>query len=359
MPELITVVDNVAKVSAAQPTDSIELNKTGNFLEETFFATVELQSGDAFRVDRADRRSAVWLSLLNERVETGESVYLEVEPETKIIQKLLLPQLLMVTEIDETPEAERHFVRLRISHARHFVRTSNPNYERLIGDLREARMKNEPVLITETLAEHEIVDVRPDPNPNKGVAHDLLALETAPDEKEESFFNLVSDMSGAESLELFRYLAGQTQIPFNYPDDGCWGRAHEMRRLIIGRNYECRKIWIYGRLRVRTSNSPKCEVPWDWHVAPIIRVRSGEGVIEQVVDPSLFDNPVSIDAWKGIQSDAGARLHRTDSNVFYRDVSGSLDYDSNYSKTNEVLRRFSRLRNLRFAELGLPPYRCP
>ena len=88
MPELISIVDGVAKVSiaATEPTDSVELNKTGGLPVGKSFATVELQSGNEFRVDQTDRRAAIWLSLLNERRETGESIYLEVEPETKVIQ---------------------------------------------------------------------------------------------------------------------------------------------------------------------------------------------------------------------------------------------------------------------------------
>ena len=48
-------------------------------------------------------------------------------------------------------------------------------------------------------------------------------------------------------------------ITFLYPDDGCWGRAHEMCRLMIAAGEQPRKIWIScGRQR---------EVHWDPQLA--------------------------------------------------------------------------------------------
>lgn len=35
-------------------------------------------------------------------------------------------------------------------------------------------------------------------------------------------------------------------IPFLYPDDGCWGRAHELCRLMLAAGESPRKVWIYG-----------------------------------------------------------------------------------------------------------------
>ena len=55
-------------------------------------------------------------------------------------------------------------------------------------------------------------------------------------------------------------------IPFLYPDDGCWARAHEMCRLMIAAGAQPEKVWIYGTpppflpLKVSSQNKPNCLV---------------------------------------------------------------------------------------------------
>src|ERR1700682_3926741 len=77
-------------------------------------------------------------------------------------------------------------------------------------------------------------------------------------------------------------------IPFLYPDDGCWARAHEMCRLMIADGAQPEKVWIYGNLRVNSQNKPNCLVDWGWHVAPTLQVNTGGGIQTWVIDPSLF-----------------------------------------------------------------------
>src|SRR6202008_2347296 len=102
--------------------------------------------------------------------------------------------------------------------------------------------------------------------------------------------------------ELFDLVSAQTCdpltvpppcIPFLYPDDGCWGRAHEMCRLMINMGLSPRKVWIdhsFGHfLHVNTKNNPQCFVEWGWHVAPTLCVRGPKFCPTQsmVIDPSL------------------------------------------------------------------------
>jgi len=146
-------------------------------------------------------------------------------------------------------------------------------------------------------------------------------------------------------------------IPFLYPDDGCWGRAHEMCRLIIADGATPRKVWIYGNLRVDTANNPSCNVRWGWHVAPTLRVSTGSGSQTYVIDPSLFDRPVQQSTWVSVQGDASATTASTDASVFYRAYNGSVQYDPTYSETRAVLTRYRNILKLRSASSnGPPPY---
>jgi hypothetical protein len=146
-------------------------------------------------------------------------------------------------------------------------------------------------------------------------------------------------------------------IPFLYPDDGCWGRAHEMCRLMIADGAQPEKVWIYGNLTVQTANNPFCQVNWGWHVAPTLQIDPVTGPITYVIDPSLFPGPVPEATWKSVQGDPNATLVTTDAAVFYRSFGGSLQYDPTYSQTQSVLATYRNDLRLRSASSdGPPPY---
>jgi hypothetical protein len=148
-------------------------------------------------------------------------------------------------------------------------------------------------------------------------------------------------------------------IPFLYPDDGCWGRAHEMCRLMINMGRKPKKVWIQGNLNVPTRNNPTCHVGWGWHVAPTLCVR-GPGFCkhkEMVIDPSLFTTPVSKSTWKGVQGDPDATLTDSAASIFY--LWGNIT-DPTYVQTNQVLATYRLQLQNRAIQQGPPPYaNCP
>jgi len=147
-------------------------------------------------------------------------------------------------------------------------------------------------------------------------------------------------------------------IPFLYPDDGCWGRAHEMCRLMIDDGANPQKIWIYGNLRVDTHNNPSCYMRWRWHVAPTLNVSAGSGTHIYVIDPSLFNKPVTQSTWVNVQGDPSATTVSSSESVFFRNSNGSIiQYDPTYSQTNSVLSTYRNRLKLRSASPnGPPPY---
>ena len=146
-------------------------------------------------------------------------------------------------------------------------------------------------------------------------------------------------------------------IPFLYPDDGCWARAHEMCRLMIAASATPRKMWIVGSLHVLTKNHPNCEVYWNWHVAPTLCVRKYWFWAQtMVIDPALFDAPVPTAAWKGVQGDPNAALYPHDASVYYRWSANNLETDPTYSKTWSWLEDFRLYLKNRSLQQGAPPY---
>jgi len=150
-------------------------------------------------------------------------------------------------------------------------------------------------------------------------------------------------------------------IPFLYPDNGCWARAHEMCRLMIAMGLSPRKVWIMGRLEAATRNRTNCKVNWAWHVAPTLCVRCRPWWLRfwthrMVIDPSLTDGPVTVAYWKGLQGDPNATLTYTAASDYYW---GSTD--PSYTQTNIDLATYRlALQNRSNGPDGPPPYaNCP
>ena len=153
-------------------------------------------------------------------------------------------------------------------------------------------------------------------------------------------------------------------IPFLYPDDGCFARAHEMCRLMINMGHTPKKVWIHEQppadLHVDTKNHPDCYVEWNWHVAPTLCVR-GPGLFqiqEVVIDPSLFTAPISKTTWKAKQGDPNATLTDTDASPYF--FFGNVSTDPNYVETNLDLAYYRLQLQTRAVQEGSPPYpNCP
>lgn len=124
----------------------------------------------------------------------------------------------------------------------------------------------------------------------------------------------VSSLSYEYLQELFGWLRSQKHIPFEYPEDGCYARAHEMARLLESKGVIAGKAFIEGDLRVETKNSPKGYVEWWYHVAPVVNVRVDGQLKAYVIDPSIFDRPVPAEEWYHIQTKH--QLGRTDATYY-------------------------------------------
>ena len=106
-------------------------------------------------------------------------------------------------------------------------------------------------------------------------------------------------------------------IPFQYVRDGCYARAHQMRRIITARyGYCCEKVFSYAPcaddvLAVQANKWGGCCVQWWYHVAPLVRVRvrlrlprlpkNFSIVLAMVIDPGMFDKPVLLSTWLAAQ----------------------------------------------------------
>lgn len=119
-------------------------------------------------------------------------------------------------------------------------------------------------------------------------------------------------LSRAMTPEVAQSLMDQfkkTAIPFDYPPDCCYARARVMCDLMEQQGYASEKIWSEGNLTATHADGSQVTFPdrngdpqvvqWHYHVAPIVNVRQPDGSVERrVLDPSLADEPLTVDEWK-------------------------------------------------------------
>lgn len=133
-------------------------------------------------------------------------------------------------------------------------------------------------------------------------------------------------------------------IPFQYVRDGCYARAHQMRRIITTRyGYCCEKVFSFAnqnndRLAVKANKWGGCCVTWWYHVAPLIRVRLRVKGYRQlsltltmVIDPGMFDKPVLLSTWLSAQQSTSCSANAHVS--MYSIQPGSAYWPTNYAGT--------------------------
>jgi hypothetical protein len=294
------------------------------------------------------RAATKYTELLEELRERRMLVYLETEADR--ITRVRLPNIVLVESIRSADSIT--FIN---SHVRAFVRD-----DAILNTIREAARRGETLAVT--LADNfEILDARLFGRPLP------VALIPAPRGLAKARRKCISRERAQQLFDLVAartcnpYTAPPPCIPFQFPDNGCWARAHEMARLMIENGASPRKIWIYGNLRTPTRNNPCCVVIWGWHVAPTLCVRVCRWLPfwtqEQVIDPSLFTKPVSKEKWKSVQGDPKATFVSTSADIFSR--WGGEQTDRDYRDTNVVLNYYRMELQARSLSIGPPPYVCP
>jgi len=345
-------VDNINKLS---PATTVETAVAG--ASSPRLMTVQFQGGQTGLLDMALPRSRVWAEVLESLRQSNGPAYVEIDPTTQFITTLLQPLTVGVGALTSLAGGDIIEVELVVSQARHSLRRTHPEFQRLLKLLQTAHKKGAAVVVTET-DDHEIIDVRPLPNPPVAIteappAVSPLALTPVTPQSAQQLFDLVNARLCCPAS------ARAPCIPFLYPDDGCWGRAHEMCRLIIAQGVQPEKVWIYGNLRVVTPNNPGCEVRWGWHVAPTLLVNTSAGAQLYVTDPSMFPGPVPRATWAAAQNDPSAAVESSSAVVFYRGRGGAdVRYDdAAYTQTQQVLERYRNQLKLRsVGSAGPPPY---
>jgi hypothetical protein len=151
-----TLVDGVSSLSA-QP-EALKARTAG---PPSGLVTVNFLGGQEGFLDMADARSAVWAEVLDSMRRNNQPAYVEIDPRTNVITELNCPIVVGVTAIHPADNSGDVEVELIISHARHFLRKSHPDFKKNLETLQDALKNKTMVAVTESHDGHEIIDVRP------------------------------------------------------------------------------------------------------------------------------------------------------------------------------------------------------
>lgn len=310
--------------------------------------TVSFKTGQTGILDMKNPRAVHWAEIIDRLERANRPVYVEVDEEYKVITKVLIPRVYKVKTLEPNEQGDIR-VRLDPSAAVHLLLQSDPDHEAMRAKLQTALDDDSELLITETRDEHEIIDVRPPPDTAGGPPDPTPSPPIDPPVSEARAQVLYNDMNAKSCVPCS---PGSDCIPFLYPDNGCWIRAHKMCYLMTDDGEDPEKVWIRGNLVVPTPNHPDCMVSWWYHVAPILTLDT-PGNPKTVIDPSVSPTAESEAAWQNRQGDSNSTLDETVWTQY-----GPYGGTATLQQTDQDLVEFRDDLKTRCDDFGPPPYNC-
>lgn len=304
---------------------------------------------------------AISFSCQNEEVEAELNEVVRKEKPVSQLQDYSSEVMVPTSE----PYTEGSWKMLAIMpHARLFgIESNNPKATEMLSLYEKARNAESPINVEfAESSNHDfyiitnIREVSPEENRDwqqaqakpkaelRGYSHYLSNYQTAV-----NIFNHMRNLSCGS-------FGTQGCIPFSYVRDGCYARAHIMKKLMEERfGVTCKKIVTIGLNQRQTLNvysSQGCCVSWSWHIAPYVLVYENGQWLDYVIDPSMFTRPVRASQWMAAQANKNCNSLAQVGNakIFSGDVyaidpiSGAVDYDYYYTKTYQTLRNYSTKR---------------
>ncbi len=318
---------------------------------------LNFEGGHKVLLNPENSQAASWAKLIGYLQKNNRPVYITTDNE--IVTNVLIPEAARVWEVWDADEKTVH-VSFYTSTALHYLRRDHPHFKKMLEALQNAVGKELPLLVTSTHTDFEIIDVRDLPaDLAKTEAKIILkSPETAEIKEEEKVVTMQRAMELFEMIDkkaCIPHDLANPCIPFLYPSNGCWVRAHLMCYFLRKEKETPKKIWSSGQyLQARSSNVPGCLIKWTWHVAPTLMVEQKNGeIIKMVFDPSIHNAPVTVKRWLELQTDPKVTSRETEWD-WYKFWGG----ERSQPDANEDMQEFRDLLENMWSKYGLPPYEC-
>ncbi|CAN5458094.1 hypothetical protein BH10BDE1_BH10BDE1_07790 [soil metagenome] len=109
---------------------------------------------------------------------------------------------------------------------------------------------------------------------------------------------VLSVVTKEEADRLFAQFKAREDIPYDYLPGCCHTRATELTRMADKQGINMGKIFLEGNLGVRSGEGKYFPVEFNWHVAPVVWVKSAGRLELMAFDPAFFEAPVAIAEFK-------------------------------------------------------------
>jgi hypothetical protein len=127
-------------------------------------AFVHFAGGAVGKLDLSSPRDRAWQEVLESLQKSKQLAYVELDPQTSFLTSLLLPQSYTVLAVRDDAHGGLE-LELEISHAVHRLTREHPRFQELRTLLIDAMRSKARLLVTESIEDSTIVDVRPAPPP--------------------------------------------------------------------------------------------------------------------------------------------------------------------------------------------------
>lgn len=114
-------------------------------------------------------------------------------------------------------------------------------------------------------------------------------------------------MNRSAIRDLFRALVNHPKLVWGASNTGCEAKADLMAEVAEEQGHEVSKIWIHpaaanSQFPVYLNRAKTESTYWNYHVAIVVRSESGAESDSEVIDPTLFPEPVNVAEWTRVLS---------------------------------------------------------
>jgi len=102
--------------------------------------------------------------------------------------------------------------------------------------------------------------------------------------------------------KIFNRFASDTSIAFHLPESGCEKRSYLMKKALADDGVDTESFVIVSnspqsfKIELSHPYAPNGKVSWFYHTAPLIEVSLNGEITPYIIDPSLFEGPVPLQA---------------------------------------------------------------